>query len=403
MLHLLQSHPQWSSVQAIYHRLQAHGYKAFLAGGCVRDALLGRPAHDLDIATDARPEEIEKLFEKTVGVGKSFGVIRVLWQGQDIEVATFRSDGSYQDGRRPDKVEFTSPEEDAQRRDFTINALFYDLEKHQVLDFVQGQVDLARQKIRTVGEAERRFSEDHLRLLRAVRFVAQLDFDIEEKTFAQIQKQAAAVKTVSGERLRDEMVKLLRSQAVPRGLSEMVRSGLMAELFPFRAHSSAWSAYEFQEDWQALSLFLNSASLEELPKLAQQLKLSSKEKKNIEDSSRLWKDPASFLSKRKGEQIQALAKPGVLWALQVLAQQNNPWSVPSQTLCQQWQSLQMQLPSPFLRGEDAQGSFKGAALGEVLQEAFILQLEGALKSRDEALAWLQELQRGTAKTPHKKD
>jgi len=384
----LQLHPQWPAVAAIYHRLQAHGYKAFLAGGCVRDALLGRKAHDLDIATDASPEQIEKIFEKTVGVGKSFGVIRVLVDGSDIEVATFRSDGLYQDGRRPENVQFTSPREDAQRRDFTINALFFDLEKNQLLDFVQGQADLAAKRIRTVGAPEQRFAEDHLRLLRAVRFVAQLDFVIEEKTFAQIQALASTVKMVSGERLRDEMVKLLRGSVVQKGLKEFSRSGLMSELFPFRVQDDSWEGFSFQEDWQGLSLFLQKASLTALKEIFIQLRLSTKEKKNIEDCWNLWQQPELFFTKSLGEKIQALARPGILWALQVLVKRHDTFAAPSLELCQKWQSLQMQLPSPFLRGEDAQSSFAGAALGEVLQRAFILQLEDHFKDRAEALAWL---------------
>jgi len=189
-------------------RLQAAGFAAFWVGGCVRDFLLGREPQDFDIATDARPEQVETLFRKTIPVGKKFGVIIVVEGGQQFQVATFRAEADYQDGRRPEKIEFASAEADAARRDFTVNGLFYDPLTEKIHDWVGGEKDLRAKIIRTIGAPAERFGEDHLRLLRAVRFAAQLGFDIAPETFAAIQALAPKIKVISAERIRDELVKL---------------------------------------------------------------------------------------------------------------------------------------------------------------------------------------------------
>ncbi|WP_413613405.1 CCA tRNA nucleotidyltransferase [Bdellovibrio sp. HCB-110] len=388
---LLKSHPHWSAVEAIYHRLQAHGYKAFLAGGCVRDALLGIMANDLDVATDATPDQIEGLFEKTVNVGKVFGVMRVLIDGADIEVATFRTDGTYKDGRRPEGVHFSSPEQDAQRRDFTVNALFYDLATQKVLDFVQGEADLRNAVLRTVGEAERRFEEDHLRLLRAARFVAQLDFVLEAETFEAIKVMAPLVKTVSGERLRDEMGKLLKAKAVSKGLEVMIATGLMALLFSFRLRDNEWpGSYGAKEVWQTLALFFRNAKLEELESSVQLLKLSTKEQRGIEKAWALWEKPEDFFAMNMGKKLQRLPEEGSHWALQVLMLEGSIWTSQVKDLFKEWQLWQNQLPKPLLTGEDLKGKLVGKAIGACLAEAFEQQLERKLQTRDEALLWLQK-------------
>ena len=178
----MKSHPDFLTVFEIYQKIHSQGYQVFLAGGCVRDGLLGLTPNDFDLATNATPDQIIGLFEKTVSVGKAYGVIIVIEAGIEVEVTTFRSDGIYEDGRRPAAVEFSSPETDAERRDFTINALFYDLANDQVLDYVEGVTDLNQRLLRAVGEPAKRFREDHLRMLRAVRFVGQLAFELESAT-----------------------------------------------------------------------------------------------------------------------------------------------------------------------------------------------------------------------------
>jgi tRNA nucleotidyltransferase (CCA-adding enzyme) len=384
---LLQSHSHWPAVEAIYHKLTLKGYKAFLAGGCVRDALLGIMANDLDIATDATPDKIEELFDKTINVGKVFGVMRVVIQGADLEVATFRHDGTYKDGRRPESVEFSSPEEDAKRRDFTVNALFYDLKNHQVLDFVEGRKDLDLRLIQTVGDPLKRFQEDHLRLLRGARFAAQLDFAVAAQTQIAMSQMAASVKTVSGERLRDEMGKLLKSKNVSLGLKVMEDTGLMRELFPWRTPGTNWDAHGAQEVWQNLSLFLRGAAQPALAQSLDLLKLSTKERRGIEDAWTLWQNSREFLKLRLGEQIQQMQKPGKEWALKVLSAEGQHQTQIA-FLFQEKSSWGESLPKPFLTGEDLKGKLNGEAIGQCLHEAYRLQLERKTSNREEALEWL---------------
>ena len=189
-------------------RLHAAGFAAFWVGGCVRDFLLGREPEDFDIATDARPAQVEKLFAKTIPVGKKFGVVVVVEGGQQFQVAMFRAEAEYRDGRRPERVELANAEADARRRDFTVNGLFYDPATEKIHDWVGGEKDLRAKLIRTIGAPAERFGEDHLRMLRAVRFAARLNFEIEPATFAAIQTLAPKIKTISAERVRDELIKL---------------------------------------------------------------------------------------------------------------------------------------------------------------------------------------------------
>ena len=208
------------------------GFQAFWVGGCVRDARLGQAPTDYDIATDATPDEIEHLFRKTIPVGKQFGVIMVLEAGHEYQVATFRAEGDYADGRRPGSVRFTDAREDALRRDFTINGLFYDPLADELHDWVGGQADLEARRIRTIGDPAERFGEDRLRLLRAVRFAVQLGFEIEPATFAVVQQHAAAIREVSAERIRDELLKLFRPPHAARGLDLLHESRLLPEVLP---------------------------------------------------------------------------------------------------------------------------------------------------------------------------
>src|SRR5438067_6544748 len=218
----------------IVRTLRQRSHQAYLVGGCVRDLLLGREPADYDVATDATPTEVMKIFPETYAVGAQFGVVLVPadslckpvgdWgeaspaTSHCIEVATFRCDGLYSDSRHPDEVRYTrDPKEDVQRRDFTINGLLLDpLENNQVLDFVGGRADLEAGVIRTIGEPEKRFAEDKLRMLRAVRFAARFGYAIEKKTLRAIQKLAAQISLVSRERVRDEIVKMLTEGAARR-------------------------------------------------------------------------------------------------------------------------------------------------------------------------------------------
>ncbi len=212
--------------------LREHGHTAFFAGGCVRDHLMGKKPDDIDIATTAKPDQVERLFKKTIPVGRQFGVMLVVEDDIPFEVATFRAEGGYEDGRHPTKVSFTVPEEDARRRDFTVNGLFYDPLSNEILDYVGGRDDIRRKVIRAIGNPEERFREDKLRLLRAVRFASTLGFEIEPDTWHAIKKNARDISAVSPERIREELGKIFTREGSERGFVLLHESGLMKEILP---------------------------------------------------------------------------------------------------------------------------------------------------------------------------
>jgi len=216
------------TVQTLRH----HGYEAYLAGGCVRDKLLGVEPKDFDVATSADTIEICRLFAHTIPVGAQFGVVLVLQEGIACEVATFRSDGIYLDGRHPESIRFTDAREDAQRRDFTINGMFYDPAAEQVIDYVNGQQDLAAGVIRAIGDPHARFSEDRLRMLRAIRLAARLGFTIDGNTFAAIQELAPTIIDIAWERIGDEIVKALTEGGAKRAFELLTDSGLLTIILP---------------------------------------------------------------------------------------------------------------------------------------------------------------------------
>ncbi len=241
---------------SIVRKLRGAGYQAYLVGGCVRDLLLGREPADYDVATDATPDEVMRIFPETYAVGAQFGVVLVPVPkdpsvspvssvvsvsdpnhrghgGKTVEVATFRSDIGYSDGRHPDEVRYSkNPREDVARRDFTINGLLLDPITNEVLDYVGGQKDLAEKIIRTIGEAERRFAEDKLRMLRAVRFAARFGYTIESGTFTAIQKLASQIHQVSRERARDELTKMLTEGHARSSFLLLDESGLLPQVLP---------------------------------------------------------------------------------------------------------------------------------------------------------------------------
>ena len=216
----------------IVRRLREHGFTAYLVGGCVRDMVMGVRPKDFDVATDARPPDIARLFRKTIPVGARFGVMIVRLRGQNYEVATFRKEHGYSDGRRPDVVVYGTPREDVRRRDFTVNGLFYDPIADRVNDYVGGVKDIKRKVIRAIGDPEERFAEDKLRLLRAARFANRLGFRIEAKTAAAVRRHAAEIALVSQERVRDEIAKILTGPAPGQGLRLLDELGLLAAVLP---------------------------------------------------------------------------------------------------------------------------------------------------------------------------
>jgi poly(A) polymerase len=219
--------------ESISATLNAAAYQAYLVGGCVRDLLLGVEPADYDVSTDAAPDQVQALFPESLAVGAQFGVIVVVDGPVQVEVATFRSDVGYSDGRHPDAVVYSkSAAEDVRRRDFTINALLLDPRTDEVLDYVGGREDIDARRIRAIGNPEERFREDKLRMLRAVRFAARLGYEIEPRTFEAIRKLAARITEVSAERIRDELTKILTEGAARRGFELLDETGLLPVVLP---------------------------------------------------------------------------------------------------------------------------------------------------------------------------
>ena len=217
----------------IVEKLRQRGFHAYLVGGCVRDLLLGHEPKDYDVATNATPEQVMEIFPETYAVGAQFGVVLVPGPQGDVEVATFRSDIGYSDGRHPDEVRFsTDPREDVARRDFTVNGMLLDPVSNEVLDFVGGRRDLEAKIIRTIGDPKQRFAEDKLRMLRAVRFAARFGYTIEPTTFAAIEELADEIQVVSRERVRDELTRMLTEGRARRAFLLLDESGLLPEVVP---------------------------------------------------------------------------------------------------------------------------------------------------------------------------
>ncbi|HUQ70749.1 MAG TPA: CCA tRNA nucleotidyltransferase [Planctomycetaceae bacterium] len=276
----------------IVRRLRYAGYTAYFAGGCVRDLLLGRAAKDYDVATSARPEQVRELFgkRKTLAVGESFGVIVVLGPkaaGQ-VEVATFRTDLDYTDGRRPDRVEFCSPEEDAKRRDFTINGMFYEPVDSRVLDFVGGERDLAAGVIRAIGDPHARMTEDKLRMLRAVRFTATLEFQLEAATADAIRQMADQLHVVSAERIAQELRKMLVDRHRRRAIELCDDVRLLTVIFPELLDRAEWertlamlSLLPVPSFELAFAVLLHSLPVATVHEICRRLKLSNDETDRI--------------------------------------------------------------------------------------------------------------------------
>lgn len=303
ILSQLKAHPHWSAAQKILKVLQGQGKIAWLAGGCVRDALLGRDFSDLDIVTDATPEEIVKSFKKTVPVGISFGVVHVIEDQVSLEVATLRTDGDYKDQRRPYSVQWATPEADALRRDFTVNALFYDPLNQTVIDYVDGIKDLDQKLLKAVGDPQKRFQEDQLRLLRAIRFVSQLQFELEEGTWAAIKKMSADFTGVSWERIQQEWFKILNFKNPYLSLRLLFESGLGDKIFP---EINKNQAYQQIAQMQNLGLTLSASRMlclfqhlteQQMGELLDRLKYPKAERKQLLDEHRfclLWKEKSEL-------------------------------------------------------------------------------------------------------------
>lgn len=278
---------------SIVKKLTDEGFIAYFAGGWVRDFLMGHPSSDIDIATNAPPEKIIELFSKTIKVGISFGVVVVVLDGHQFEVSTFRQDLEYHDGRRPSDVKFSTPEEDAQRRDFTINGLFYDPVEDKIIDFVNGQKDIQKRVVRTIGNPQDRFEEDRLRMIRAVRFAYRFAFHIDEETHKAIRDNARTLfPAVAIERVWQELKKMSTTPTFSDALVEMHRLGLLQVIFPIledvseseiekRLSSLTNFPEESPEVLQVMELFPDLV-LERQLELCLYLKVSNKNQKLVE-------------------------------------------------------------------------------------------------------------------------
>lgn len=420
-------HSQWPAVNDVAKRLVAKGFQAMLAGGCVRDSLLGRTPGDFDIATDATPDQVAALFDNAIEVGRSFGVIIIPFDGFQIEIATFREEAQYSDGRRPDAVKFSSAQADAARRDFTMNALFYDIDKQKIIDFVDGVGDINRRLIRAVGEASRRFEEDKLRLMRAVRFVAQLGFDLDPATHAAVVEHAAQLPVVSRERLRDELQKLLKASGRAVGLRLLQETGLLKSAWPDIALSADASAswvknFEFAsqrtrafEDqpfdervlWLAL-FYLSFWQFDE--KRAISSLRNDKIDNHSVDQIRFVLQKQSLLRQaarlRRGEWLDIIfsaRKQSLLNETCLVSQVGENRQVGAVSIA--WlHDVQQAVKDehegriviePFLSGADLQsfGLKPSPSLGRQLREAYLLQLEGQFANREQALGWASRISR----------
>src|SRR5437660_5829301 len=258
---------------SICEMLQRNKHQALLVGGCVRDLLLGREPADYDVATDATPVEVAGLFPESVAVGAQFGVILIPKNGLKVEVATFRSDVGYSDGRHPDRVVYSqTPQEDVERRDFTINGLLMRHDTGEVLDFVGGQKDLHAGLVRAIGDPDRRFAEDKLRMMRAVRFAARFGFAIEETTLGSMRRHVSEIQQVSPERLREELTKMLTEGAARRAFELLEETGLLGQVLPeIRAMKGVEQPPEFHPEgdvWIHTCLMLEKLEKGASPTLA---------------------------------------------------------------------------------------------------------------------------------------
>lgn len=392
----VKNQPAFQSAMNVYHKLKAAGYQSFFAGGAVRDLLLGVEPHDFDIATRARPEQVEKLFSQTVAVGKQFGVIVVVDGTQQTEVATFRKDKDYQDGRRPEGVDFCDAEEDALRRDFTINALFWDPDSDEIIDYVGGRQDLKSRQIRAVGEARLRFKEDHLRILRAIRFVAQLDFSIEENTWNAICEVSSLVGSVSRERIRQEIEKLIFGRQAVRALQLCQQAQIFESIF----HSSHFRLTDWQkfkpdgQPWYFFwyCLFASGATASEITDWIKSLK-ASKDWVQKMDKMLFWHfHPDKYGQMGLGHLLDYSFDEDYFFGLihfinENALQQDKKWN----RFLQRSQQLGKARPVPICRANDLMGLFQGEELGKMLRLIYHAQLEGLIQDKKSALDWVQKL------------
>ena len=427
------------TAREICSRLRGSGHIAYFAGGCVRDMVRGCAPKDVDIVTDARPEEVQKIFPRTHAVGAHFGVIIVVENEFQFEVATFRSDDVYLDGRRPTAVHFSSPEEDAKRRDFTVNGMFFDPENNTVIDFVGGRADLEVKLIRAIGQPAQRFAEDRLRLLRAVRFATTLDFQIEQKTWDALVASAPAIMQISAERIRDELVRIFLSPHRLRGWDLLDASGLLRAIIPeIESMKGCAQPPQFHPEGDVFQH--TRLMLELLPeKISLPLVFSvllhdvaKPPTASVDETGRIRFNAHDRIGAEMTEQIMErlrFSRAEIDATVEMVRQHMVFKDVPrmrvaklkrfmarptfedelelhrvdcasSHAMLDNYDFLVRKkdelanepiIPPPLVTGDDliALGMKPGPKFGEILEAVETRQLEGALKSRDQALDWLK--------------
>ena len=390
----------------VLQRLRANGHEALFAGGCVRDRLLRQSPKDFDIATNARPDQVIAIFPSARQVGAKFGVVLVRRFGHDTEVATFRTDGDYVDGRHPADVTFGTAENDAKRRDFTINGLFFDPIEQRVIDFVGGQADLQARVLRTIGEPTQRFGEDHLRMLRAVRFAARLAFSIDVGTFAAMQQHASKLPRISAERIWNELSVILAAPTRGVGWGLLLDSGLRPHL------CKAWPASDEQDRLTSKRLaalpdlvidptLALAACMPNRPRVVcQALRLSNRQMETV-----VWLLSSFPLAARHEnldladlkQLVSASAWDNLLLLLEADMIAKGEGSDGLQSLRRRVDAIapEQVAPPPLLTGNDllAVGVRPGPKFGMIIDAVYHAQRNEEISTKDEALAFVRRIAR----------
>ncbi|MBI5359572.1 MAG: CCA tRNA nucleotidyltransferase [Planctomycetes bacterium] len=429
---------KYTTAAEIVTRLQTAGFEAYFAGGCVRDKMLGKEPDDYDVATNAVPDVIEKMFPKTIAVGKAFGVIIVLKNGIEVEVATFRADGHYTDGRHPDSVTFSDLKTDVERRDFTINGMMEDPVKGEIIDLVGGREDLKKGIIRCIGAPVSRFTEDRLRMLRAIRFACQLGFRVDHAIISAIKQMADKITSVSWERIRIEIEKILTSNNRGKGIRMMDEFGLLKHVLPevskmkgvqqppefhpegdvYEHTLIALDSLEKPDFILALSVLLHDAGKPDTfmitdrirfnehefygeriaEKVCRRLKMSRDDIEKVKwliSKHMIFKD----VTKMRQSTLKRLLREEYFEELAQLCRADKKAmgaGMEELDYCEQkkreFHEAELK-PKPFLRGQDLleMGLEPGPAFTDLLRAAEDAQLEGALKSKEEAIEFVRKM------------
>jgi len=401
-MQILKSHPDFYFATAIYRKLSDLGYKTYFAGGCVRDSIMGRSCHDIDLATSARPEKIISLFDKVIDVGKDFGSVKIVGDKGQIDVTTFRADGDYADGRRPKSVNWSSEKEDALRRDFTINSLFWDPDRDQVIDFVGGLDDIKNKIIKTNGMPSVRFKEDYLRMLRAVRFHYQLGFKLEDSVIESIFDLKENIKQVSKERITEELNKIFLNCELRLDFSLLCKTEILKPLgfnlneakvlnFSKRTHETSEVIYKW---FEFFVFFYQKNEKKDFTSCINQFVFSKDQKKILFYLTEKLKKTSGCNNLEIGEWIELSYETDGDYLIRFLSFHK---MLPSSLvyLLNEQNNLK-EKPKPYLVFDDIKNkNFKSAS--KVLKNIYWKQLEGFFKNKEEVLSYLDKVEVGEIK------